>query len=279
VKLTGARAELPTRCGRRARRRHAQTVAPAFSPLATRPIGKAAHVLAVLACGTAHVHLYIWSVTAYRLAMLAFSPVASAAHAAGVAHADVVPFAWVSDVVRTETRYRVALESAARAGSISDAAASDCRDASAARVRVAIDCASDHVWAHGVRAVVVLESGNAADAATLNASECSYVRPVESIDGGYVAGRGGMPSVSFDRIADAVAYAAGAARRVTLPGETMPPSAPSHGNADPSLPSLADAFSVATARLRAIEETATASASARIASMRATIDAELARGY
>jgi hypothetical protein len=207
--------------------------------------------------------------------MLAFSPVASAAYAAAVVGADVVPFAWVSDVVRTETRYRVALESAARAGSITDAAAFDCRDASAARVRVAIDCASDHVWAHGVRAVVVLEAGNAADAATLNASECSYVRPVESIDGGYVAGRGGMPSVSFDRIADAVAYAAGAARRVTLPGETTPPSAPSHGNAEPSLPSLADAFSAATARLRAIEETATA----RIASMRATIDAELARGY
>lgn len=211
--------------------------------------------------------------------MLAFSPLASAAHAAAVAGADVVPFAWVADVVRTETRYRVALESAARAGSISDAAAADCRDASAARVRVAIDAASDHVWAHGVRAVVVLEAGNAADAATLNASECSYVRPVETVDGGYVAGRGGMPSVAFDRIADAVAYAAGAARRVTLPGEAMPPSAPSHGDAAPSLPSLADAFSAATARLRAIEDAASASALARIANMRAAIDAELARGY
>jgi len=275
--LTGARAELATRCRRRARRRHAQTVAPVLSLLATRPIGKAAHVLAVLACGTARVHLYIWSLTAYRLAMLALSPLASAAHAAAVAGADVVPFAWVADVVRTETRYRVALESAARAGSISDAAAADCRDASAARVRVAIDAASDHVWAHGVRAVVVLEAGSAADAATLNASECSYVRP--TVDGGYVAGRGGMPSVAFDRIADAVAYAAGAARRVTLPGETMPPSAPSHGDAAPSLPSLADAFSAATARLRAIEDAASVSALARISSMRAAIDAELTRGY
>jgi hypothetical protein len=43
------------------------------------------------------------TLTFYRLAMLTFSPVASAAHAAGIAAADVVPFAWVADVVRGET--------------------------------------------------------------------------------------------------------------------------------------------------------------------------------
>ena len=42
--LTGARAELATRCGRRARRRHAQTVAPAVVHVATRPRGNPAHL-------------------------------------------------------------------------------------------------------------------------------------------------------------------------------------------------------------------------------------------
>jgi hypothetical protein len=43
--LTGARAELATRRRRRARRRHALTVASPLSPVATRPIGKPAHWL------------------------------------------------------------------------------------------------------------------------------------------------------------------------------------------------------------------------------------------
>jgi hypothetical protein len=217
----------------------------------------------------------------YRLplAMLAFSPTAVAAHAAGVAHADVVPFAWVSDVVRTETAYRASLESAQRAGNVSDADAARRLAASAARVRVAIDAASDHVWVHGVRVVVALESGNHADAGTLHASGVAYVRPIETVGGGYVArGRDGV-AVAFDRIGDAVAYAAGAVRRAILPGETMPPAAPSHGADAPELPSIAAAFAAENARLRAIGDRATASASARIASMRATIDAELARGY
>ena len=211
--------------------------------------------------------------------MLTFSPVASAAHAAAVAGADVVPFAWVADVVRDETRYRIALESAERAGYVDAADAAERRDASAARVRIAVDAASDHVWADGVRAVVVLESGNHTDAGTLNASGVPYVRPVESIAGGYVAGREGAPSVAFDRIADAVAYAAGAVRRPILPGETLPPVAPNHGDAAPELPSLAAAFGAANDQLRAIGDRATASAFARMASMRAAIDAELARGY
>jgi hypothetical protein len=65
--------------------------------------------------------------------------------------------------------------------------------------------------------------------------------------------------------------------RPILPGETMPPVAPSHGNAAPELPSIAAAFTADNARLRAIGDLATASAFARIAGMRATIDAELAR--
>lgn len=192
-----------------------------------------------VACGTARVRLYIGSVTAYRLAMLTFSPVASAAHAAGIAAADVVPFAWVSDAVRDETRYRIALESATRAGYIDEVDAAERRDASAARVRIAVDVASDHVWADGVRAVVVLESGNHADAGTLHASGVAYVRPIETVGGGYVArGRDGA-AVAFDCIGDAVAHAAGAARRVTLPGEALPPAAPSHGAAAPILPAFA----------------------------------------
>jgi hypothetical protein len=211
--------------------------------------------------------------------MLAFSPLASAAHAAGIAAADVVPFACVADVVRGETRYRAALESAKRAGSITAADAVDRRAASAARVRVAVDAASDHAWAHGVRAVVVLEAGTHADAGTLHASGVAYVRPLETVDGGYVArGRDGA-AVAFDSITDAVAHAAGAIRRPILPGETMPPAAPSHGADAPELPSIAAAFAAENARLRAIGDRATASAFERMASMRATIDAELARGY
>ena len=210
--------------------------------------------------------------------MLTFSPVASAAHAAAVAGADVVPFAWVADVVRDETRYRAALRSAERAGYVDATDAAEWRDASAARVRDAVADAGDG-WAVDVVAVVVLESGNHTDAATLNASGVPYVRPVESIAGGYVAGRDGAPSVAFDRIADAVAYAAGAVRRPILPGETLPPVAPTHGDAAPLLPSIADAFRAENDRLRAIGDRATASAFARMASMRATIDAELARGY
>lgn len=171
--------------------------------------------------------------------MLTFSPVASAAHAAAVAGADVVPFVWVADVVRSETRYRAALQSAERAGSITAADAADRRETSAALVRAAVDAATDHVWVHGVRAIVVLEAGNHADAGTLHASGVPYVRPLETVAGGYVArGRDGA-AVAFDRIGDAVAHAAGAVRRPILPGETMPPVSPSHGADAPTLPAFA----------------------------------------
>jgi hypothetical protein len=208
--------------------------------------------------------------------MLTFSPVASAAQAAGIAAADVVPFAWVADVVRGETAYRASLASAERAGTITAADVADRVEVSAAIVRDAVADVGDG-WAVDVVTVVCLESGNRADAGTLHASGVAYVRPLETVDGGYVArGRDGA-AVAFDLITDAVAHAAGAVRRAILPGETMPPVAPSHGAAAPELPSIAAVFAAENSRLRAIGDLATASAFARIAGMRATIDAELAR--
>ena len=85
-----------------------------------------------------------------------------------------------------------------------------------------------------------------------------------------------LAMLTFSPVA-AAAHAAGIARRPILPGETMPPPAPSHGAAAPELPSIAAAFAAENTRLRAIGDRATASAFARLASMRATIDAELAR--
>jgi len=207
--------------------------------------------------------------------MLAFSPTAVAAHAAGVAHADVVPFAWVSDVVRAETAYRASLESAQRAGNVSDADAARRLAESIGRVCDAVADAGDG-W--DAEPVVAIEPGNACHAATLQQSGVSFVRALPAaLETFYLASHNGRATAAFDSIADAVAHAAGAVRRPILPGETMPPCAPSHGADAPELPSIADAFRAENARLRAIGDRATASAFARLASMRATIDAELAR--
>ena len=213
----------------------------------------------------------------YRLPLvLTFTPVASAAHAAGIAAADVVPFAWVADVVRDETRYRAALKSAKRAGSITAADAARRLAESNGRVCDAVCAAADGFDAEPV---VAIERGNACNAPTLQAAGISYVRPLATVAGGVVASHNGRATVAFDSITDAVAHAAGAVRRPILPGETLPPVAPNHGDAAPELPSLAAAFGAANDQLRAIGDRATASAFARMASMRAAIDAELARGY
>jgi len=203
------------RVGARERGRHAVTVAPAVVLVATRPRGNPAHLphawlVMRRAC------TYIWVRYCLPLAMLTLSSVASAAHAAGVAHADVVPFAWVSDVVRTETAYRACLQSAQRAGNVSDADAARRLTESIGRVCDAVADAGDG-W--NVAPVVVLERGNHADAGTLHACDMPYVRPLETVAGGYVArGRSGA-AVAFDSIVDAVAYAAGPVAPVVLPGE------------------------------------------------------------
>jgi hypothetical protein len=148
--------------------------------------------------------------------MLTFSLVASAAHAAGVAHADVVPFAWVSDVVRTETAYRASLESAQRAGNVSDADAARRFAESIGRVCDAVSDAADG-W--DAEPVVAIERGNACHAATLQQSGVSYVRPLATVAGGLVASHNGRATAAFDSIADAVAHAAGPVAPVILPGE------------------------------------------------------------
>jgi len=213
--------------------------------------------------------------------MLTFSPVASAAHAAAVRGVDVVPFAWVAGVVRSETRYRAALQSAERAGSITAADAADRRETSAALVRAAVDAASDHVWAHGVRAVVVLEAGNHADAGTLHASGVPYVRPLETVAGGYVARGDSGAAVAFDSIADAVAHAAGPVAPVILPGENADAVAAVLAiRADAAAGrrvSLAELARAQSAAIRADGDAAHDRAVARIAGMRAAINAELAR--
>lgn len=211
--------------------------------------------------------------------MLALAPTAADAHAAGVAHADVVPFAWVSDVVRTETSYRAALESAQRADNVSDADAARRLAESVGRVCDAVADAADG-W--DVAPVVVLERGNHAEAGTLHACDVPYVRPLETVAGGYVArGRSGA-AVAFDSIADAVAYAAGpVARPVVLPGEDVDAVAAVLAiRADAAAGrrvSLADLARAQSAAIRADGDAAHDRAIARIAGMRAAIDAELAR--
>ena len=167
--------------------------------------------------------------------MLTFQTVSAAALRSGIEHADVVPFAWVSDVVRGETAYRASLESAQRAGNVSDADAARRLAESIGRVCDAVCDAADG-W--DAEPVVAIERGNACHAATLQQSGVSYVRPLATVAGGVVASHNGRATVAFDSITDAVAHAAGAARRATLPGETMPPLAPSHGNAAPTLPAF-----------------------------------------
>ena len=216
----------------------------------------------------------------YRLplAMLALSPMAVAAHAAGVAHADVVPFAWVSDVVRDETRYRASLESAERAGNVSHADADRKRAESVARILEAVETAAE-VW--DAEPVVVIETGEHGDAyhsATLQQSGVSYVRPLATVTGGFVASHNGRATAAFDSIADAVAHAAGPVLPVVLPGEDRDAVAAAlatlRRGPGPALAELARAQSAA---IRADGDAAHARGIARAAGMQAAINAELAR--
>jgi hypothetical protein len=210
--------------------------------------------------------------------MLALSPTAVAAHAAGVAHADVVPFAWVSDVVRTETAYRASLESAQRAGNVSDADAARRLAESVGRVCDAVADAADG-WK--AAPVVVIEHGNHADAGTLHACDVPYIRPLETVAGGYVARGESGAAVAFDSIADAVAYAAGPVAPVVLPGEDRDAVAAVLAiRADAAAGrrvSLADLARAQSAAIRADGDAAHALGIARAAGMRAAINAELAR--
>ena len=227
-----------------------------------------------MACHAARVTLYMGR---YRLplAMLALSPMAVAAHAAGVAHADVVPFAWVSDVVRDETRYRASLESAERAGNVSHADAPRRLAESIGRVCDAV-CDAAEGW--DAEPVVAIESGNACDAATLQQSGVSYVRRLATVTGGFVASHNGRATAAFDSIADAVAHAAGPVLPVILPGEDRDAVAAAlatlRRGPGPALAELARAQSAA---IRADGDAAHARGIARAADMRAAIDAELAR--
>jgi len=261
----------------RERGRHAVTVAPAVVVVATRPRDNPAHLPdAWLAMRRAHT--YIWVRYRLPLAMLALSPTAVAAHAAGVAHADVVPFALVSDVVRTETAYRAALESAQRAGNVSDADAARRLAESIGRVCDAIEDAAD-VW--DAEPVVAIEPGNACHAATLQASGVSYVRPLATVAGGFVSSHNGRATAAFDSIADAVAHAAGPVAPVVLPGENADAVAAVLAiRADAAAGrrvSLADLARAQSAAIRADGDAAHARGIARAAGMRAAINAELAR--
>jgi len=227
-----------------------------------------------MACHAARVTLYMGR---YRLplAMLALSPMAVAAHAAGVAHADVVPFAWVSDVVRDETRYRASLESAERAGNVSHADAPRRLAESIGRVCDAV-CDAAEGW--DAEPVVAIESGNACDAATLQQSGVSYVRRLATVTGGFVASHNGRATAAFDSIADAVAHAAGPVLPVILPGEDRDAVAAAlatlRRGPGPALAELARAQSAA---IRADGDAAHARGIARAAGMQAAINAELAR--
>jgi len=212
--------------------------------------------------------------------MLALTPTAAAAHAAAVAHADVVPFAWVSDVVRTETAYRASLESAQRAGNVSDADAARRLAESIGRVCDAVCDAADG-W--DAEPVVVIEPGNACHAATLRASGVSLVRALPAaLETFYLASHNGRATAAFDSIADAVAHAAGpVARPVVLPGEDVDAVAAVLAiRADAAAGkrvSLAELARAQSAAIRADGDAAHNRAVARIAGMRAAIDAELAR--
>ena len=215
------------------------------------------------------------SVTAYRF-MFALTPTAAAAHAAAVAHADVVPFAWVSDVVRAETAYRASLESAQRAGNISPADADRKRAESVARILEAVETVADN-W--DAEPVVAIEAGNASHAATLQASGVSYVRRLATVTGGFVASHNGRATAAFDSIADAVAHAAGPVTRpVVLPGEDVDAVADALATLrrNPG-PSLADLASARASEIRAAGDAAHDRAMARADAMHTAIDAELAR--
>ena len=273
--LTGARAELATRRRRRTRTRPACGNGRAGRCACGNASACETVTLApCMACHAARVTLYMGR---YRLplAMLALSPMAVAAHAAGVAHADVVPFAWVSDVVRDETRYRASLESAERAGNVSHADAPRRLAESIGRVCDAV-CDAAEGW--DAEPVVAIESGNACDAATLQQSGVSYVRRLATVTGGFVASHNGRATAAFDSIADAVAHAAGPVLPVILPGEDRDAVAAAlatlRRGPGPALAELARAQSAA---IRADGDAAHARGIARAAGMQAAINAELAR--
>lgn len=204
------------------------------------------------------------------------APVASAAHAAAVAHADVVPFAWVSDVVRTETAYRASLESAQRAGNVSDADAARRLAESIGRVCDAVCDAADG-W--DAEPVVAIEPGNACHAATLQQSGVSFVRATTG--SAYIASHNGRELQAFGDVADAVAHAAGPVAPVVLPGENADAVAAVLAiRADAAAGhrvSLAELVRAQSAAIRADGDAAHARGIARAAGMRAAIDAELAR--
>jgi hypothetical protein len=221
---------------------------------------------------------YIWLRYRLPLAMLTFQTVSAAALRAGVMHADVVPFAWVSDVVRAETAYRASLESAQRAGNVSDADAARRLAESVGRVCDAVADAGDG-W--DAEPVVAIEPGNACHAATLQQSGVSYVRRLATVTGGFVASHNGRATAAFDSIADAVAHAAGPVAPVILPGEDRDAVAAVLAiRADAAAGrrvSLADLARAQSAAIRADGDAAHDRAVARIAGMRAAINAELAR--
>jgi len=210
--------------------------------------------------------------------MLTFQTVSAAALRAGIEHADVVPFAWVSDVVRGETAYRASLESAQRAGNVSDADAARRLAESIGRVCDAVADAADG-W--DAEPVVAIEPGNASHAATLQQSGVSYVRRLATVTGGFVASHNGRATAAFDSIADAVAHAAGPVAPVILPGEDRDAVAAVLAiRADAAAGrrvSLAELARAQSAAIRADGDAAHDRAVARIAGMRAAIDAELAR--
>lgn len=231
-----------------------------------------------MACHAARATLYM---VRYRLplAMLTFVPTARAAYAAGVAHADVVPFALVSDVVRGETAYRASLESAQRAGNVSDADAARRLAESIGRVCDAVCDAADGCDAEPV---VAIEPGNASHAATLQQSGVSFVRALPAaLETFYLASHNGRATAAFDSIADAVAHAAGPVAPVILPGENADAVAAVLAiRADAAAGrrvSLADLARAQSAAIRADGDAAHARGIARAAGMRAAINAELAR--
>jgi hypothetical protein len=129
----------------------------------------------------------------------------------------------------------------------------------------------------------VIEPGNACHAATLRASGVSLVRALPAaLETFYLASHNGRATAAFDSIADAVAHAAGpVARPVVLPGEDVDAVAAVLAiRADAAAGkrvSLAELARAQSAAIRADGDAAHNRAVARIAGMRAAIDAELAR--
>lgn len=175
--------------------------------------------------------------------------------AADTATADLVTFALVADTVDaaaaecTAARRRVAETCTASPAAYATA----CRvrdvvaDRAAARVVDAVADAADGYEPDAV-AVVVVPAGALSAFAMLQRSGVACIRPAAPVDaapaGAWFATCGARPALAFANVADALAYATGHAapsrrrRRAVLPGETTPPSAPSHGANAPTLPRI-----------------------------------------